>query len=69
MKAKLTLSTGKVKQQRAPSPELTPSAVEIEEDLQQSEKPIPSPMAIFQNLISSGVIPNPLDLAFLKVCT
>ncbi len=55
---------GKGKQQRAPTPDLTPSVAEVEEE--PLDKPIPTPASLFADLLSAGEIEDPNELAFFK---
>jgi CCR4-NOT transcription complex subunit 4 len=55
---------GKGKAQRPATPELSP-AIHEEED-EPTEKPIPTPASVLQDLISAGLIPNASSLNLLK---
>lgn len=56
---------GKAKVQRPPSPEPVSAVTETHEE--PTEKPIPTPASIFQELISSGAIEDIANLNFLKL--
>lgn len=56
---------GKAKVTRPPTPEPVPAAVEEEEE-EPAEKPLPTPAAILQELVSAGIFPDPNSLSFLK---
>jgi hypothetical protein len=47
---------------RPPTPELSVSDIDEEPE----EKPVPTPASIFQDLLSSGIIPDVTNLSFLK---
>ena len=55
---------GKAKVQRPATPEPVPSVTEPEEEI--TEKPIPTPASVLQDLLSSGIIPDVSNLNFLK---
>lgn len=56
---------GKAKVEPIPTPELVSTSGELEEEI--GEKPVPNPGAVFQNLISAGLITDPSGLNVLKV--
>lgn len=55
---------GRTKIQRPPTPDLAPPVAEFEDE--PSEKPIPVPATIFQDLLSSGAIDDVNELFLLK---
>jgi hypothetical protein len=55
---------GKGKVQRPPTPDLAPSVADVDDEI--LEKPVPTPAAIFQELLSSGAIEDANELFILK---
>jgi CCR4-NOT transcription complex subunit 4 len=57
---------GKAKLTRPPTPEPVSAATEPEEEEEPIEKPIPTPAAVLQELVSSGIFEDINNINFLK---